>query len=239
MHQGYSMTGDSEAARIRREYERRAEAIPTGFYDLDKPANYFAHCEIARRALELLGRSGLLPLAGKKIADIGCGAGNWLLEFVQWGARAEDLFGIDLNTGRAEEARRRVPRATIVTGDASSLSLNDASIDLVCQFTAFSSVLNDGMKRVMAAEMLRVLRPGGRILWYDLRVGNPKNAAVQAIPVAEIRSLFPGCGIDAESITLAPPIARAVVPHSWMLASFLERIPFLRSHNLVLIGKQA
>ncbi|HVY91601.1 MAG TPA: methyltransferase domain-containing protein, partial [Bryobacteraceae bacterium] len=121
--------------------------------------------------------------------------------------------------------------------DASTLPWPDASFDLACQFTAFSSVLQPAMKLAMAAEMLRVLRPGGAVLWYDLRLNNPRNPAVRAIPLEEIAALFPGCPIDAERQTLAPPLARAVVPHSEALASFLEGIPALRSHNLVWIGK--
>lgn len=233
------MTGDSEAARIQREYERRARVIPAGFYDLDKPANYFAHCRLASRAISLLERRGLLPLEGRKIADIGCGTGNWLLEFVQWGANPEDLFGIDLNSSRIEHARQRLPRAVLETGDASVLPLADNSVDLACQFTAFSSVLDNRMKRAMAAEMVRVLRRDGAILWYDLRLGNPANSAVKAIGLDELHGLFPRCRFDVERVTLAPPLARAVVPRSWILASILQRIPALCSHYLVLIGKGA
>ncbi len=233
------MTGDSEAARIQREYERRAETIPAGFYDLNRPANYFAHCQLARRAVSLLERHGFLPLEGRKIADIGCGAGNWLLEFVQWGARPEDLFGIDLSASRAEQARLRLPGAVIEAGDASVLPLADSSIDLAVQFTAFSSVLDDAMKRAMAAEMLRVLRRNGAVLWYDLRVRNPANPAVRPIGLDELKRLFPGCRLDVERVTLAPPLARAVAPYSWSLASALERIPALRTHYLALIRKPA
>ena len=237
MRKDDSVTSNPEAARILREYERRAEAIPAGFYDLSRPANYFAHCGVARRALAMLDRHGLLPLEGRKIADIGCGSGNWLLEFMQWGAKAEDLFGIDLNSSRVAEARRRIPDASLEIGDASVLPLADGSVDLACQFTAFSSVLDDGMKRAMAAEMLRALRRDGAILWYDLRVNNPSNPAVRAIGLDEVRRLFPGCQVDAERITLAPPIARAIVPRSWVMASILERIPALCSHYLLLIRK--
>ncbi len=233
------MTSEPEAARIRREYQRRAEVIPAGFYDLDRPANYFAHCQLARRILALLARQGFLPLEGRKIADIGCGTGSWLLQFLQWGAHAGDLFGIDLNSARVEAARERIPGAVLTTGDASVLPLADSSMDLICQFTAFSSVLDDGMKQAMAAEILRVLRPQGAILWYDLRVDNPSNAAVKSIGLSEVRRLFRGCQVDAERATLAPPIARAVVPRSWLLASALERIPVVSSHYLILIRKCA
>ncbi len=171
----------TEAARIQREYARREAEIPAGFYDLARPANYFAHCQLARRIAAKLDRADLLPLEGRKIADIGCGTGNWLLEFIQWGARPEDLFGIDLNHGRIEQARTRIPGAHFEAGDASQLSLAPGSFDLVCQFTAFSSVLDDFMRRSIASEMIRILKPGGAIISYDLRVGNPNNSAVAPI----------------------------------------------------------
>jgi len=237
MPQDHSITGASEAARIRREYERREQAIPQDFYALDKPANRFAHIRLAARIQALFEQRGMSPLAGRRIADIGCGSGAWLSAFAAWGACPRDLFGIDLSPRRVATARQRLPQSEIVHSDASTLPWPDAFFDLVCQFTAFSSVLDSRMKRAMAAEMLRVLRPGGAVLWYDLRVNNPRNPAVRAIPLEEIAALFPGCTMEAERQTLAPPLARAIVPHSEALASFLERISALRSHSLVWIGK--
>lgn len=231
------MTGDSEAARIRREYERREQAIPADFYALDKPANRFAHSRLAARIQLLLEQHGFTPLAGRRIVDIGCGSGAWLGVFAAWGVRPRDLFGIDLSPRRVAAARQRLPQSEIMQGDASTLPWPGASFDLACQFTAFSSVLDPAMKQAMAAEIVRVLRPGGAVLWYDLRVNNPRNPAVRAIPLQEIAALFPGCAIEAGRQTLAPPLARALVPYSEGLASFLERIPALRSHNLVWIGK--
>jgi ubiquinone/menaquinone biosynthesis C-methylase UbiE len=239
MRESDRMSGQSEAARIQREYARRAAEIPADFYSLDKPANYFAHADVAGRALALLERHGLFPLEHRKIADIGCGTGNWMLEFIQWGADPENLFGIDLNAPRIEEARSRIPAARFEIGNAASLPLTDGSIDIACQFTAFSSVLDEATKREMAGEMLRVLRRRGAILWYDLRVDNPANPAVLGVDIEEMRRLFPGCAIDAERVTLAPPIARAIVPHLPALAAALRRIPFLRSHYLALIRKPA
>jgi ubiquinone/menaquinone biosynthesis C-methylase UbiE len=231
------MTGDSEAARIRREYERREQSIPADFYALGKPANRFAQTRLAARIQALFAHHGLAPLHGRRIVDIGCGSGAWLGAFAAWGARPQDLSGIDLSPRRAAMARQRLPQSEIVSGDASTLPWLDASFDLACQFTAFSSILDPAMKLAVAAEMLRVLRPGGAVLWYDLRVNNPRNPAVRAIALEEITSLFPGCTVHAERQTLAPPLARAIVPHSEVIAALLERIPTLRSHNLVWIGK--
>ncbi|HVY94555.1 MAG TPA: hypothetical protein VHA14_17455, partial [Bryobacteraceae bacterium] len=98
------MTGDSEAARIRREYERREQAIPADFYALDKPANRFAHSRLAARIQLFFEQRGFTPLAGRRVADIGCGSGAWLSVFAGWGARPQDLFGIDLSARRVAAA---------------------------------------------------------------------------------------------------------------------------------------
>ncbi len=41
------------------------------------------------------------------------------------------------------------------------MPLANASFDLVTQFTAFSSILDDDVRRRMASEMPRVPKPGG------------------------------------------------------------------------------
>jgi SAM-dependent methyltransferase len=56
-----------------------------------------------------------------------------------------------------------------VQGDAAQLPYADESFDLVMQFMCLSSVLDSLMREQIADEMWRVLRPGGSILFYDLR----------------------------------------------------------------------
>jgi hypothetical protein len=87
--------------------------------------------------------------------------------------------------------------------------------------------------------MVRVLKPGGVVLWYDFRFNNPRNLEVRGIEAAEIRSLFPECSVDLKKVTLAPPLARRVVPISWTSAELLEKLPFLRTHYLGVIRKSA
>jgi len=56
--------------------------------------------------------------------------------------------------------------------------------------------------------------------------------------------LFPGCAFEFHKITLAPPLARRVVPVSWGLAYGLERlkifnsVPFGDTHYLVAIRQR-
>jgi hypothetical protein len=82
--------------------------------------------------------------------------------------------------------------------------------------------------------MLRVLRPSGLILWYDFWL-NPVNPQTRGIRPAEIKRLFPNCRYEFHRITLAPPIARRLVPISWGLCLFLEGLKIFNSHYLVAI----
>ena len=192
--------------------------------------------ERERRVLELLARERTLPLAERRVLEVGCGSGTWLRDLVRWGVRAENLFGVELLADRVEEARRSVaPGVSVERADIAQLPFVDASFDLVLQSTVFTSIAEDERRRRSAAEMLRVLRPAGLILWYDFHVDNPRNAAVRKVTRGELDSLFPGCTIRAESITLAPPIARVIAPLSSHLYDILATIHPLRTHTLAAI----
>ena len=227
----------SELARIAAEYERRDREVSDDFYSWNRPANLLLHEQTVRGCIRLLDRASFFPLRGRMIADIGCGDGTWLPEFVQWGADPVALYGIDLSVRRVERARLRLPQADLRTGSASELPWPDESFDLVTQFTVFTSILDPALKRAIAREMLRVLRPGGAILWFDFRVGNPRNSQVRGVPAAEIRSLFAGCRIDLVPVSPAPPLARLVAGCSRPLAELLYAVPLLRTHYAGLIRK--
>jgi hypothetical protein len=102
------------------------------------------------------------------------------------------------------------------------------------QYTALSSILDEAVRGNIALEMRRVLKPGGMILWYDFWV-NPINPQTHGIRLAEIRRLFPDCVFEFHKITLAPPLARRLVPLSWGLALFLEGLRIFNTHFLVII----
>lgn len=227
----------SDTIRIIAEYERRARELPSNYYSWGDPANLMIHQDTASGCIQMLDRASLFPLRGLRVADIGCGAGTWLLEFMQWGADPTALCGIDLSADRIAAARQRIPQADLRVGSAAELPWPDASFDLVSQFTVFTSILDRGLKRAIADEMLRVLKPGGSILWFDFRVNNPHNPQVRGVNAREIRSLFAGCKIQLASEILAPPISRGVAGWSRPLASVLKTVPWLRTHYVGLVGK--
>lgn len=221
--------------RIREEYQERDRTIPADFYAWHREEIQYWQAGVARACAGLLHRSGAFPIDAASIADIGCGGGQWLLEFLQWGAVAANLHGIDLLADRISSARERLSGVDLRCGDARNLPWSDRSFDLVTQFTVFSSIPDRGIQAAVASEMLRVLRPGGRILWYDCRYSNPSRAAVRGLNRNDIRKLFPACAVEFTSTTLLPPLARAVARKSWAAAAALESLRFTCTHLAAVI----
>ena len=154
----------AEIARIRAEYERRKREIPRDIYAWNRPVNQFFHFQTARAYIRALVEHGTFPLENRAIVDVGCGEGARLVDFLQWGAGAAQLAGIELDERRAQAARDALPGADIRTGDACHLPWPDAAFDIVSQATLFTSILALAMKQKVAAEMLRVVKPQGLIL---------------------------------------------------------------------------
>lgn len=171
-------------------------------------------------------------LASVRVVDAGCGRGE-LLGWLQ--ARGVDpacLHGIDLLEDRIAAARRLHPDFDLRCGDARRLPFEDSSIDLVVCSTLFSSVLEEEVATAIAAEIRRVLAPGGCVLWYDVRMPNPGNPNTLAMTRARIRRRFPDLRDELRSATLFPPLARRLGPLAGALYRPLAAVPFFRSHYL-------
>lgn len=229
---------EREAQRILDEYGRREREIGRDFYSTTRPANLFLRQGQQRALLDALARSGSLPLGERRILEVGCGLGRWLALFEEFGAARGNLAGIDLDQTRVEETRARYPGADLRAGDASRLPWPDHSFDIVFQSLVFTSILDADMRARVAAEMLRVVKPGGAILWYDFRYDNPANPNVRGVPAPEIAALFPDCTIDLARVSLAPPLVRRIVPASWLVASALERLRVLNTHYFGVIRRR-
>lgn len=227
--------GSDETARVREVYAERAERLAgAGTYSLTNDAYLFAIQSRQRALLRMLRREGMWPLAGKDILEVGCGNGGVLLELLGYGADPHRLHGTDLLAERAAVARERLPHLPISTSSGTALPYPDDSFDIVLQFTVFSSILDQAICYTVAKEIRRVLRSGGMVLWYDFWT-NPLNKQTRGIRPSEIRACFPGCEIVFDRITLAPPLARRIVPISWSAALLLEKTGFLNTHYLAII----
>lgn len=223
-----------EAERVRAAYAERARRGLDERYSLADPANLYLFQRRERELLRLLSRNGLRDLSRARVIDVGCGSGGVLLDFARYGAAPSLMAGVDLLPERIDAARERLPAADLRCGDATSLPFDGASFDIALQFTLLSSVLDDAARRAIASETLRVLRPGGVVVWYDF-TWNPGNRDTRGVGLAELRRLYAGCRIDAMRTTLAPPIARPLARRSFTLCRALESMPFLRSHLLAVV----
>lgn len=228
----------TEADRIRAEYGRRADEIADERYSAAQPAALFIRQTVERAALAALGDAGALPLGDRRVLDVGCGEGQWLVDFETWGARADRLAGIDLVEERAVACRARVPAADVHAGDASALPWPDGSFDVVLQSMLMSSVLDPAMRSAVTGEMARVLAPGGLVLWYDFFVDNPRNPNVRGIKRDELAGLFDGFEIAWRRVTLAPPLVRALVPRARFLASGLQALRVLDTHAVAVLRRR-
>lgn len=230
-------TERAEDDRVREAYARRRQSIPAGRYARTDPFTLCAAHEREEEMAALFRAEGLTTLTGLRILDVGCGRGDALRQLLEYGADPELLTGIDLLDENIQKAGRLSPHLRVICGSASRLPFPDSSFDLVLQFTLFTSILNDEVKRAISAEMARVLAPGGRILWYDFSFNNPRNPDVRGIGKREIRALFPGLEIKTKRVTLAPPLGRIVAPFSIVLYYLLSRVRPLCTHLLCLLRK--
>jgi ubiquinone/menaquinone biosynthesis C-methylase UbiE len=227
----------SEENRIRDAYKRR-ESDKAGLYSLFNQEQLFWFQDLERALLGLLSENGVDSLEAKAILDIGCGSGRWIREFIKLGATPQNLAGIDLLDWRIDAARHTCPASvSLECGNAEKMGFSDRSFEVIVQFTVFSSILDPNMQRRVAAEMLRVLKDDGFIIWYDFFVRDPRNKDVKGLTKNDIRKLFPGCQIELRRVTLAPPLVRLIAPYSSLLCYVLERLKVFNTHYLGLIRK--
>jgi len=98
----------SEADRIRGEYLRRAHEISADTYSVVKPVNLFFIQQRVRRCLSFLNQCNFGRFDDKRILEVGCGEGGWLVDFASWGVPHSNLAGIDLMEARLDLARNRL-----------------------------------------------------------------------------------------------------------------------------------
>jgi len=109
-----------------------------------------------RELLERLLRRHLSNQAAL-ILDVGCGTGTALQTFSRLGGR---VMGLDLLPEGLREARRLLPDALLLQGDATRLPIRSGVVDAVTVL----DVLEHVDDRDLLTEVHRVLRPGGLAL---------------------------------------------------------------------------
>jgi len=108
------------------------------------------------RRFEMVRRWARLP--GQRVLDVGCGVGMYTAAFLR---ETSHIFGVEVERERALEARERVAGVSQAVGER--LPFPNGAFDLVFSHEVLEHVADD---RACAAEMVRVARPGGRIVIF-------------------------------------------------------------------------
>ena len=97
-------------------------------------------------------------LAGRRVLDVGCGVGMYTNAFLR---ETPHVFGVEVERERAMEAQERATGVAQALGER--LPFPDATFDVVYSHEVLEHVADD---RACAAEMVRVTRPGGRVVVF-------------------------------------------------------------------------
>ncbi|QHT54691.1 class I SAM-dependent methyltransferase [Cellulomonas sp. H30R-01] len=126
---------------------------------------------VRRRHARLVGLAGIR--AGDRVLDLGCGTGN-VAQLVARTIPDAVVTGLDPDLPALRRAARKARRArvplTFVRGYGQAVPLPDASVDHVVSSLALHHV-PDADRAATAAEVARVLRPGGRVTILDFGGG--------------------------------------------------------------------
>jgi ubiquinone/menaquinone biosynthesis C-methylase UbiE len=135
-------------------------------YDRGRDRGY--HKLIDDQAAELVRRVG----EGREVLEVGCGTGLVLQRVAEFAGRA---VGIDLSPGMLERARSR--GLDVQEGSATALPFPDDSFDVAYSFKVLSHV---PQLETALAEMLRVVRPGGHLV-FDIYNRNSLRYAIKRV----------------------------------------------------------
>ena len=118
-------------------------------------------------AEEFFNRLGVRP--GERLLDVACGAGQLAIVAARAGA---DVTGCDIATNWLEQARARAAaeglKIVFEEGDAEALPYADSQFDVV---TSLIGAMFAPRPELVAAELTRVCRPGGRIAMANWTAG--------------------------------------------------------------------
>ena len=128
-------------------------------------AMYFIGDAVRRRAI-VRERLGAQP--GERIVDIGCGPGFYCAELAEEVGPSGSIVGVDESAAMLALAERRCAQfanVELVEGEATAVPVADASCDAAISVQVQEYVPDIGAS---LAEILRVLKPGGRVLIWDI-----------------------------------------------------------------------
>lgn len=154
-----------------------------------------------------------------RLLDLACGNGRFLSQTLEAFPRLP-ATGLDLSPAYVEEARRRLApwaQAELAVGLAEAQPFPDATFDAVACIYLFHE-LPPKVRRQVASEIARVLKPGGVLVFADsLQTGDASNLdrMLEFFPVGfhepfynsylgeDLPALFSGAGLELDELRMA------------------------------------
>jgi SAM-dependent methyltransferase len=184
--------------------------------------------------------------------DVGCGTGVLAARLA---AAGYAMTGIDPSAGMLEVLRERTPDVEAVEGSGTALPFDANAFDLVLTVATLHHIAEPGDVRRTLSEMVRVTRPGGRVLVWDHNPRNPYWPRLMArvpqdtgderlIPEHEIVDGLRSAGAEivrSVQLGLVPDfVPRPALRAATGIERGVERTPLIRwlgAHNVVLAAK--
>ena len=216
-------------------------------YDESLPAHVVEH--YLRKRVAFL--TAVCP--GGRALDVGCGTGALAERLTD---RGYEVTGVDPSEGMLEIMRRRTPQSTAVRASATELPFADDSYDLVYTVATLHHIAERDAVAAALGEMVRVARPGGRIVIWDHNPRNPYWTLLMArVPqdtgeerLVGDREVMEGLMaggariLSAQQLGLVPDftpprmVRAAAVAERWFEA--VPRLKSLAAHNVIVAAKR-
>lgn len=138
--------------------------------------------------------SELKSIKPKLVLDVATGTGDVAIMTMKY-LRPEKIIGIDISKGMLELGRKKIAKAMLndrielQEGDSETINFPDNTFDAV---TVAFGVRNFEHLQKGLNEMLRVLKPGGRLV--VLEFSRPKQTGFKALYRIYMRLIAPGIG---------------------------------------------
>jgi SAM-dependent methyltransferase len=119
---------------------------------------------------EILQAAGLAD--GMRVVDLGCGSGR-LASVLQQRMKVS-YAGIDIVQALLDYAKTKAPSYEFIMHRGLGIPLPDASADMVSAFSLYTHLLQ-AETYVYLEESVRILRPGGKVVFSFLEFSEPKH----------------------------------------------------------------
>jgi SAM-dependent methyltransferase len=185
--------------------------------------------------------------------DVGCGTGVLAGRLA---AAGYEMAGVDPSGGMLDVLRANTPEVAATEASGTALPFDEDSFDLVLTVAALHHIAEPADVHQTLREMVRVARPGGRIVVWDHNPRNPYWGRLMArvpqdtgeerlIPEAEVLA-----GLRAGGAEILSSVQLGMVPDFTPPAALramaaveraVERTPLVRrlgAHNVVLAAKR-